>query len=58
VHLCEHFFVAAVPQLFFYMRLCRMKNIFAAAHNHIFAALPQNKDRIKMHFDATLIKFG
>jgi hypothetical protein len=39
------FVVAAVPQLFFHY-LCDLTK-------PIFAALPQNKDRRKMHFDTS-----
>jgi hypothetical protein len=52
VSLCT-FFVAAVPQLSLYMRLCRIKYLCGLT-KPIFAALPQNKDRRKMQFDTSL----
>jgi hypothetical protein len=46
VYLWTRFFVAAVPQLLLYMRLCRMKTHLCGS------AAKQN--RKKMHFDTTL----
>jgi hypothetical protein len=45
VSFCVHFFVAAVPQLFLHMRLCRIENTSL----RLCAALPQNEDKIKVH---------
>jgi hypothetical protein len=55
VYLCVHLFVAAVPQLCLYMRLCHIKTHLCRLTKPNCAAPPQDRDRGNMDFDTSLL---